>query len=169
MLCITTFVPRPIEILRVHTLTLENLKLRGGGVLWIGWYGCPADKTQFFTPLSRSTRPPCQHISVPQDLLIKPKITKFSNFPPRMPKFGYFTCSHAWKLAKIQFRKPKFGPKNQFWEWAICQKSVQQAPKFAADPLHKLPTIAISELLKTREPFFSFPSLETNWLLMEFV
>ena len=56
-----------------------------------------------------------------------------------MHYFGNFSCSQAWKSAKIRFRKPKFGPKISSESEQFVKKSVQQALKFAADPLYKPP------------------------------
>ena len=52
----------------------------------------------------------------------------------KIPTFGDFLRSQAWKSAKIQFRKPK---KSVLRVSNLSKKSVQQAPKFAADPLYK--------------------------------
>ena len=85
----------------------------------------PLQKTPYSAYYS-STRPP-----------FKIKITKFSNFLLKIPKFGNFSCSKAWKSAKIQFRESKFGVKISSESEQFVKKSVQQAPKFAADPLYK--------------------------------
>ena len=109
---------------------------------WKGLRGCVAGKTPFSLSLSRSTRPPFQRFSVPQD----------PHFNQKSQNFPIF-CSKCLNLVNFQFLSLKFWPisssgsliwaKNQFLKQHFCQKNKQtnkqihQAPKFGANPFYK--------------------------------
>ena len=107
-------------------LLTKPSEIPGSGVLTLNrviWMSCGQDPP-FHAPQPLHKTPSFFSIFQFHKTLFFTKNSKTFEFSA---KFCHFSCSQAWKSAKIQFKQPTFGPKISSESEQLVKKSVQQA------------------------------------------